>query len=171
MRCPDGAALAAWVDGEVVGPAADGVTEHLAGCARCQAAERTQRQVKRRTSLLGGPDPDDALLSSLLSLPQAEQDRAARQAHRERCGEMASPDSSAARFRLLLAGVGAAAWLVAATWSAPMGTAPTPASPTPGSAPPTSAGVPAGSFTPAGMPLGRWDAVRPVAVEQEISAR
>ena len=84
---------------------------------------------------------------------------------------MASPDSSAARFRLLLAGVGAAAWLVARHLVGADGDRPDPGQPDTGQRAPTSAGVPAGSFTPAGMPLGRWDAVRPVAVEQEISAR
>ncbi len=170
MRCPDGAALAAWVDGEVVGPAADDVTGHVQACARCRAAERAQRQVKWRTALLGGPDPDDALMSSLLSLPQTEQDRAARRAHRQRCGEVASADPTAARFRLLVAGVGAAAWLVAATWTAPMASAPTPASPSPGGSPPT-AGAPAGAVTPAGLPLRRWDGVRPASAEVDGSAR
>ncbi len=156
MRCPDSATVVAWVDGELAGETADGLAGHVDSCRRCRAVERAQRQVKRRTSQLGGPRPNAALLSALLTLPQVEHDRALRRAHRRSCGDLTSHDPAATRFRLLVAGVGAAAWLVAATWTAPAPAEHAPASPAP--AEPTSVAEPV-SGESGGMPLSRWDAI------------
>ena len=159
MRCPDGAALAAWVDGEVVGYSADDLDAHVDCCARCRRAERAQRQVKRRTSQLRGelraarPDPD--LLSMLMTLPQAEHDRALRRAHRASCGDGHPDGSTGTRLRVAVVGAGAAVWLVAAVWSAPTG--PSPAGspdPTARGGTPTSTSAPSGSVPVA--PVARW---------------
>lgn len=122
MRCPDGAALAAWVDGEVGGVTAMAVGLHADDCDRCRRIATAQRQVKRRTALASGPSerlrPDDSLLSLLLTLPQVEHDRALREAHQARCGT--APSAGSARLRVAVAGAGAVL-LVAATWSLPTG--------------------------------------------------
>lgn len=161
MRCPDGAALAAWVDGESGGASADHIGAHVEGCARCQRAARAERQVKRRASLLradlAGPMPDADLLSMLLTVPQAEHDRALRRAHRASCGG-GYGDRSGSRLRVAVVGAGAAVWLAAAIWSAP--TAPAPSAPGP-----TTAGVVTPtSSAPAGVvqvaPVGRWVGAR-----------
>ena len=160
MRCPDGAALAAWVDGEAVGYSADDLHTHVADCPRCARAERAQRQVKRRTSQLRGelraarPDPD--LLSMLMTLPQDEHDRALRRAHRASCGDGHPDGSTGTRLRVAVVGAGAAVWLVASVWSAPTGPAPA------GTPDPTSArgGTPTSTTAPIGAvpvaPVGRW---------------
>ena len=131
MRCPDGAALAAWVDGEVVGDTAEAFDAHIAHCPRCERAEQAQRQVKRRTALLkaagGAARPDPDLLAMLMTLPQVEHDRALRRAHRASCGDgrrAAADGTVGTRLRVAVVGAGAAVWLVAAVWSSPPGTAP-----------------------------------------------
>lgn len=124
MRCPDGAALAAWVDGEVVGPPAAAVESHVARCARCARAARAERQVKWRTVSLraeaGAVRPAPDLLSVLMTVPQAERDRAVRRAHQARCGD-GHHDAASGRLRGAAIGAGAAVWLVAAVWSSPAG--------------------------------------------------
>ena len=173
MRCPDGAALAAWVDGEVVGHAGDCLGAHVADCPRCRRAERAQRQVKRRTSLLradmGTPRPDADLLSMLMTVPQVEHDRALRRAHRARCGE-AHPGTAGSRLRVAVVGAGAVVWLAAAVWSAPAGPAPTGA-PDPtsaGGATPTAANpvqtVPAGRVPV--VPGTRWTGIRQASADR-----
>lgn len=148
MRCPDGAALAAWVDGEVAADTADALDAHIAHCPRCERAEQAQRQVKRRTALLkaagGAARPDPDLLAMLMTLPQVEHDRALRRAHRASCGDGrrgATDGTLGTRLRVAVVGAGAAVWLVAAVWSSPPGTAPAGSpSPTPsGGVVPTSA--------------------------------
>lgn len=124
MRCPDGAALAAWVDGEVVGPPAAAVESHVARCVRCARAARAERQVKWRTVSLraeaGAVRPAPDLLSVLMTVPQAERDRAVRRAHQARCGD-GHHDAASGRLRGAAIGAGAAVWLVAAVWSSPAG--------------------------------------------------
>jgi hypothetical protein len=161
VRCPDGAALAAWVDGEVVGAPAADLDAHIANCPRCERAEKAQRQVKRRTSLLraagGAARPNPDLLAMLMTLPQVEHDRALRRAHLANCGDgrRAGTDGTfGTRLRIAVVGAGAAVWLVAAVWSAPPGTTPGSTQPTPaGTTTPTSA-TPVG--VPPTAPVARW---------------
>jgi len=126
VRCPDGAELAAWVDGEVVGLPADAVECHVARCHRCTRAARAERQVKRRTVSLrveaGSVRPAPDLLSVLMTVPQAEHDRALRRAHRASCGN--AHNATRRRVRVAVVGAAAAVWLVAAVWTAPVGTSP-----------------------------------------------
>ena len=162
MRCPDGAALAAWVDGEVVGDTAEALDAHIAHCPRCERAEQAQRQVKRRTALLkvagGAARPDPDLLAMLMTLTHVEHDRAMSRAHRDSCGDgrrAAADGTFGTRLRVAVVGAGAAVWLVAAVWSSPPGTAPagTP-QPTPASGVvPTSAAP--GTVVPL-TPVARW---------------
>lgn len=124
MRCPDGAALAAWVDGEVVGLPATAIEGHVAHCVRCARASRAERQVKRRTVSLraeaDGVRPAPDLLSALLTVPQAEHDRAVRRAHQASCGD-SHHDVASGRLRGAAIGVGASVWLIAAVLSSPAG--------------------------------------------------
>lgn len=123
MRCPDGAALAAWVDGEVAGLPATALEGHVARCVRCARASRAERQVKRRTVSLrteaGAVRPAPDLLSVLMTVPQAEHDRAVRRAHQASCG--GSHHAANGRLRGAAIGVGASLWLIAAVWSSPAG--------------------------------------------------
>jgi hypothetical protein len=173
VRCPDGAALAAWVDGEVVDHAADGLGAHVADCPRCRRAERAQRQVKRRTSLLrtevGTPRPDADLLSMLMTLPQVEHDRALRRAHRASCGE-AHPGTAGSRLRIAVVGAGAVVWLAAAVWSAPAGSAPAgvPDPTSAGGATPTAANpvhTASADRVPA-VPGTRWTGIRQASTDR-----
>lgn len=163
MRCPDGAALAAWVDGELGGVTALSVRLHADDCPRCRRLTAAQRQVKHRTALAAGTSerirPDDALLSMLLTVPQVEHDRAMREAHRARCGS--APTDGATRLRIAVAGAGAAL-LVAAAWSLPAGS---PAAPAEGGVGPVPTPAPVADTAPGGgsgsvLPVGRWDGVR-----------
>jgi len=128
VRCPDGAVLAAWVDDEVAGLPAAAVADHVAGCARCARAARAERQVKLRTLSLrtevSATHPDPALLSVLMTVPQAEHDRALRRAHRASCGN-GPHGAGGGRLRMAAMGAGAAVWLLAAVWSSPPGTSST----------------------------------------------
>jgi len=157
VRCPDGAALAARVDGELVGPLAADLDDHVGTCERCRRAEQDQRQVKWRTSGLradwAAARPDADLMSVLLTLPQAEHDRALRLAHRARCGH-GQGAVTGGRLRIAVIGAGAAVWLVAAVWTSPAGPAPATVDPSTARGGAPSASVPAQTGTP--VPVGRW---------------
>ncbi len=115
MRCPDGTRLAAWGDAELSDAEANRIAAHVGGCDRCAALVHEHDQVKRRTRrLAAAPSPDDALLSSLLTVPAAEH---ARQ-RADRCGTTGTGPSRRVG-TALAAGVGTG--LVAVAWLAPAG--------------------------------------------------
>ncbi len=116
MRCPEGPGLAAWVDAEVSEAEAGRIAAHVFRCARCAALAHEHEQVKRRTRwLAAAPSPDDALLSSLLTVPAAEH---ARQ-RADRCGAGGSGPSRRRVGTAVAGGVGTG--LVAVAWLAPAG--------------------------------------------------
>lgn len=63
-----GADVAAYVDGQLSGPAMRDASMHLESCDACEKAVRQQRLLKSRMSTVATPEPPAALLASLAGL-------------------------------------------------------------------------------------------------------
>jgi len=63
-----GADVAAYVDGQLSGPAMRDASTHLETCDDCEKAVRQQRLLKSRMSTVATPEPPAALLASLAGL-------------------------------------------------------------------------------------------------------
>lgn len=73
-----GSDVAAYVDGQLSGPAMREASTHLESCAECEQAVRQQRLLKSRVSTVGSPQPPPALLASLASLAEGPLPRESR---------------------------------------------------------------------------------------------
>lgn len=63
--------VAAFVDGQLPGSAAESARRHLEDCGACRQAVRQQEALKARMRSAGGPSLPPQLLASLAQLPQA----------------------------------------------------------------------------------------------------
>ncbi|WP_456698750.1 anti-sigma factor family protein [Aeromicrobium sp. P5_D10] len=63
--------VAAFVDGQLSGPAMHDAATHLESCDACERAVRQQRLLKSRMSTVEAPEPPAALLASLAGLASA----------------------------------------------------------------------------------------------------
>ncbi|WP_433278686.1 anti-sigma factor family protein [Pseudonocardia xinjiangensis] len=64
-------AIVAYVDDELAQGPHERATQHIAGCAECEAQVRAQGQTRSALRTAGGPVPPSTLLSTLRSIPES----------------------------------------------------------------------------------------------------